>query len=152
MQLLAGAARELTWDRTAAAMVEVYHEAALAPVREATTLSRDALARERELIVSHREVAHKLIDERELVLGDYNELMKEVGPGRGLIGPHGSLPEDLQRMLLALSAQPALSHPLYGLLAAVFRAARAVARAVRRPCEDRKRRAPTRRSPRRYTL
>ncbi len=109
-------------------MVEVYHEAALAPMREATTLSRDALARERELIAYHQEVAHKLIDERQLVLGDYDKLIEELGPGRGLIGPHGSLPEDLQRMLLALSARPALSHPIYGSLARLFAAMRALGR------------------------
>ena len=124
IQLLADAARELTWDRTAAAMVEVYHEAALAPVRDATTLSRDAVARERELIAAHQEVAQKLIDERELVLSDYNALLAEVGPARSLVGPRGSLPEDLQRALLALSVRPGLSRPLYGLAARAFRIAR----------------------------
>ena len=133
VRLLADAARELTWERTAEATVEAYREAALAPARDATTLSRDALARERQLIADHQEVVQQLIDERELVLSDYDALLAEVGPARSLIGPHGSLPEDLQRALLALSAHPALSRPLYGVLAVVFRASRAVARAVRHP-------------------
>lgn len=133
VQLLADAAHELTWERAAQATVEAYHEAALAPARDATMLSRDAVARERELLADHQEVAQMLIDERELVLSDYNTLLAEVGPARGLIGEHGSLPEDLQRGLLALSAHPTLSRPLYGLLAAVFRTSRAVARIVRRP-------------------
>ncbi len=104
-----------------------------APVRVAATLSRDAVARERELTADHQEVVRMLIDERELVLRDYNELLAEVGAGRSLVGPRGSLPEDLQRALLALSAHPALSRPLYGVAAGVFRAARAVARILRRP-------------------
>ena len=87
------------------------------PVRVAASLSRDAVARERELTAAHQEVVQMLIDERELVLRDYESLLAEVGAGRSLVGPHGSLPEDLQRALLALSARPALSRPLYGLAA-----------------------------------
>jgi glycosyltransferase involved in cell wall biosynthesis len=124
VQTLADAARDLTWERAARAMVEIYREAVRAPVRVAATLSRDAVERERELTADHREVVQMLIDERELVLGDYNELLAEVGAGRSLVGPHGSLPEDLQRALLALGTHPALSRPLYGLLAGVCRIAR----------------------------
>jgi glycosyltransferase involved in cell wall biosynthesis len=133
VRALAEAAYGLTWERAAAAMIEIYREAIVAPVRDAARLSRDAVARERELTADHREVAQMLIDERELVLGDYNELLAEVGAGRSLVGPRGSLPEDLQRALLALSAHPALSRPLYGLAAGAFRLARAVARVLRRP-------------------
>jgi glycosyltransferase involved in cell wall biosynthesis len=124
VQALADAARGLTWERTAEAMVDVYREAVVAPVRDAATLSRDAVARERELTAAHQAVVQMLIDERELVLGDYDELLAEVGAGRSLVGPRGSLPEDLQRALLALSAHPALSRPLYGLAARAFRIAR----------------------------
>ena len=80
VQVLADAARDLTWARTAAAMVDVYREAALAPVRDAATLSRDTVERERELTAAHQEVAQKLIGERELVLGDYNELLDRSRP------------------------------------------------------------------------
>jgi glycosyltransferase involved in cell wall biosynthesis len=136
VQVLADAARSLTWERTAAAMVDVYREAVVAPVRDAATLSRDAVERERELTAAHEAVVQMLIDERELVLHDYDELLAEVGAGRSLVGPGGSLPEDVQRALLTLSAHPALSRPLYGLAALTFRVARAVARAVRRPRRD----------------
>lgn len=132
VQTLTDAARRLTWERTALAMVEIYGEAAVAPVRDAATLSRDAVARERELVADHQAVVQTLIDERELVLHDYEELLAEVGAGRSLVGPHGSLPEDLQRALLALSLRPGLSRPLYGLAAGAFRAARRMARAARR--------------------
>jgi glycosyltransferase involved in cell wall biosynthesis len=131
VQALATAARELTWAKAAASMVEIYREAAAAPVREAATLSRDAVAHERELTAAHAATVQTLIDERELVLNDYNELLAEVGPARSLVGPQGALPEDLQRGLLALSARPGLSHPLYGLLARLFAGIRALARGVR---------------------
>ncbi len=130
---LAGAARELSWARAAEAMVEVYRQAALAPVRDAATLSRDAVAREDRLSVEHRIEAAQLVREREHAQRMYEELNAEVGFGLSLIGPRGTLPEGLQRALLALSAHPALSRPFYGLLAAVFRASRAMARAARRP-------------------
>jgi glycosyltransferase involved in cell wall biosynthesis len=133
VELLAAAARELTWDRAAVATVDAYREAAEAPVREAATLSRDAVARERELTAAHAATVQTLIDERELVLSDYDELIAAVGPARSLVGPQGALPEDLQRGLLALSARPALSRPLYGLLARTYAVARTVGRALRAP-------------------
>jgi hypothetical protein len=113
-------------------MIEVYREAAAGPLREAATLSRDAAERERTLLALHQEVVERLIDERELVLGDYNRLIEELGPGRGLLGPQGSLPENVQRALLALGARPALSKALFGALSRVFIAARALNRIVLR--------------------
>jgi glycosyltransferase involved in cell wall biosynthesis len=133
VELLAGAARELTWDRAAVATVDAYREAAEAPVREAAVLSRDAVARERKLTAAHAETVQTLIDERELVLSDYNELLAAVGPARSLVGPEGALPEDLQRGLLALSARPALSRPLYGGMARLYSLARALGRTLRAP-------------------
>ncbi|MGA8364215.1 MAG: glycosyltransferase [Solirubrobacteraceae bacterium] len=133
VRALVAATQGLTWERAATAMIEIYREAVRAPARVAATLSRDAVARERELSATHREVVQMLIDERELVLHDYNALLADVGAGRSLVGPRGALPEDLQRALLALSAHPALSRPLYGLAAGMFRIARAVARMMRRP-------------------
>ena len=50
---LAARARGLTWDAAAAAMVEIYREAALAPVRDSATLSRDLVKREARLSVQH---------------------------------------------------------------------------------------------------
>ena len=137
VELLSGAARDLTWDRAAVATVAAYREAAEAPVREAARLSRDAVARECALTAAHAETVQTLIDERELVLRDYNALLAEVGPARSLIGPEGALPDDLQRGLLALSARPGLSRPLYGALARLYAGARAVGRALRAPLRHR---------------
>ena len=130
IQALTAAAGALTWAATASSMVEVYREAALAPVRVAATLSRDAVEQERKSGAAHEAVVKMLIDERELVLRDYNELLAELGPARDLVGMHGTLPDDLQRALLAISARPALSRPLYGSLARGFAAARAIRRSV----------------------
>jgi glycosyltransferase involved in cell wall biosynthesis len=129
---LATAARELTWERAAGSMVEIYREAAVAPVRDSATLSRDAVQRERRLSVEHRLEAAQLVREREHAQRMYDELNLEVGDGLSLIGPHGALPESVQRALLALSARPALSRPLFGALARAFLASRATARLLRR--------------------
>jgi glycosyltransferase involved in cell wall biosynthesis len=125
---LAAAARELTWTKAAGAMVEIYRQAALAPVRDAATLSRDTVAREDRLSVEHRIEAAQLVREREHAQRMYDELNAEVGFGLSLIGPRGALPEGLQRALLALSARPALSRPLFGALAFAFTIARALTR------------------------
>jgi glycosyltransferase involved in cell wall biosynthesis len=132
VQALAGLASELTWARTATAMVETYREAAAAPVRAAATVSRDAADRERELTATFNAAVDRLIAEREHETHAYDELKAEVGPAQSLIGPHGTLPENLQRALLALGARPALSRPLLGALASVFVAIRAPARVLRR--------------------
>jgi glycosyltransferase involved in cell wall biosynthesis len=131
VEALAAIASQLTWAKTASAMVAAYREAAAAPVRDAATLSRDAVARERELTAAHEEVVLRLIGEREHAKGMYDELNAEVGWGLSLIGPHGALPQNLQRALLTLSARPTVSRPLFGALASLFAFARACAHTFR---------------------
>ncbi|MCW3068960.1 MAG: glycosyltransferase family 4 protein [Solirubrobacterales bacterium] len=130
VQALAEAARGFTWSAAAAAMVDVYREAAIAPVRAAATLARDAVDREQRLTAAHETVVIRLIGEREHAQRMYDDLNAEVGSGLSLIGPHGSLPGDLQRALLMLSARRRLSRPVYGALAKLFVAGRAVRRAL----------------------
>jgi glycosyltransferase involved in cell wall biosynthesis len=131
VQALAAVAAGLTWRATASAMVGLYGEAAAAPVRDAATLSRDAVERERRLTAEHQVVVRRLIGEREHAQRMYDELNAEVGFGLSLIGPHGSLPDGLQRALLTISARPTLSRVLFGALARAFVGARAPARALR---------------------
>jgi hypothetical protein len=131
VKALAEAAGSLTWVATAGAMVDVYREAASAPVRDAATLSRDAVSRERRLTAAHDVVVSRLVAEREHAQGMYDELNAEVGSGLSLIGPHGTLPENAQRALLTLSGNPALSRPVYGALAYMFVGVRALVHALR---------------------
>ena len=128
---LATKGRALTWEAAASAIVKIYGEAALAPVRDAATLSRDAVKREGRLSVEHEIEAAQLVREREHAQRMYDELNAEVGFGLSLIGPHGALPEGLQRALLALSAHPTLSDPLFALVSRLFVASRALARVLR---------------------
>ena len=130
VRTLAEAARRLTWEAAAKSMVEVYREAAQAPLRDAATLARDAVGRERRLTEAHEVVVRRLIGEREHAQRMYDELNAEVGSGLSLIGPRGALPENAQRALLTISARPGLSRPLYGALAGLFVASRAFGRAV----------------------
>lgn len=128
---LAARARTFTWDAAAAAMVEIYREAALAPVRDSATLSRDLVRREARLSVQHEVEVHELVGEREHAKRMYDELNAEVGTGLALIGPNGALPDSVQRALLALAARPALSRPLFSVLSGVYELARAFSRPVR---------------------
>jgi glycosyltransferase involved in cell wall biosynthesis len=125
---LAAAAAELTWAKAAAATIDCYRAAAVAPVREAAVLSRDLVEHDRELTAAHQTVVDRLIGERAHAQRMYDDLNREVGSGLALIGPHGALPDDVQRALLTLSGRPGLSRPLYLLAAGVFRLSRALAR------------------------
>lgn len=127
---LAQRARALTWDAAATAMVEVYREAAAAPVRDSATLSRDLVRREARLSVQHDAEARQLVGEREHAQRMYDELNAEVGSGLSLIGPNGALPDEAQRALLALSGRPGLSGPLFGAVSGVYVAMRALARPI----------------------
>ncbi len=130
---LAERARSFTWDAAAAATVEIYREAADAPVRDSATLSRDLVTREVRLSVQHEEEVAQLLGEREHAKGMYDALNAEVGFGLGLIGPNGALPESVQRALLALTTRPALSRPLFGAIGGVFMLMRTLARSFRSP-------------------
>lgn len=137
VQTIADAASQLTWSRAADALVEVYEEAAVAPVRDAAGVSRDAAAmahdatvREGELIEAHDALVERLVGEREHARGMYDRLNAEVGSGLSLIGPNGALPEDLQHALLAFSARPAVSRPVYRAIVQAFAATRAAVRAT----------------------
>lgn len=125
---LAARAGELSWTQAAEAIVAVYRQAARAPVRDAATLSRDLVQRERRLSVEHEQEVAQLTREREHARRMYDELNAEVGSGLSLIGPHGTLPDGLQRALLALSGHPRVSRPLFSLLARAFVLARALRR------------------------
>ncbi len=132
VEALAARARSYTWDAAAAATVELYREAATAPVRDAATLSRDLIAREARLSVQHVEEVARLIGEREHAKGMYDALNAEVGSGLSLIGPNGALPDSVQRALLALAARPSLSRPLFAAITGVFALVRACTRPIAR--------------------
>jgi glycosyltransferase involved in cell wall biosynthesis len=131
VRALAERARGFTWDAAARATVEVYREAAAAAVRDSATLSRDLVKREARLSVQHEQEVAQLTAEREHAQQMYDALNAEVGFGLSLIGPRGALPESVQRALLALSARPALSRPLFASVSGVFVLMRAFARPIR---------------------
>jgi glycosyltransferase involved in cell wall biosynthesis len=128
---LAARARSLTWDAAAAAMVEIYRDAALAPVRDSATLSRDLVKREARLSVQHDAEVRQLVGEREHAQRMYDELNAEVGSGLALIGPNGALPDPVQRALLALTGHPALSRALFAAVTGVYEVVRAVVGPIR---------------------
>ncbi|HEU0316218.1 MAG TPA: hypothetical protein VFR49_02745, partial [Solirubrobacteraceae bacterium] len=54
-----------------------------------------------------------------------------LGPARGLIGPAGAVPEDVQRALMALATRPRLSRPVFAAVERSFRTGRALRRRLR---------------------
>lgn len=130
IELLADAARKLTWAAAAQRTIAAYREALEAPARAETVFAREAIVRELQLRATHQADVDKLIAERESVLADHAAMLAELGPGRALVGSRGSLPDDVQRALLALSARPFLARALFGALARVFAGARALRRSL----------------------
>jgi glycosyltransferase involved in cell wall biosynthesis len=131
VRLLRAVANGFRWEDTARSTIEVYRDALVAPVREAAVLGRDEVSREhemRELILAHDALVARLVREREHAQQMYDDLNREVGFSLSLIGPNGSLPDEVQRALLALSAKPGLSNPLYTFVGRMFRAARVLGR------------------------
>jgi glycosyltransferase involved in cell wall biosynthesis len=131
VKVIRDAGSKLTWRRAAAEIIEVYREAIVAPSRAGLAVSRDHVRREHEidrLRAAHAEEVAQLLVEREEARRLYWGLREEAGYGLSLIGRRGSLPDEVQRALLALSARPTISRPLYGAAAAAYRAARAAYR------------------------
>jgi glycosyltransferase involved in cell wall biosynthesis len=134
LDALVRVARGLTWSATANATVATYREAVVAPTRESAKLSRDELQRERELrfLVAAQDAAtEKLSLEKAHAKRMYDELHEQVGFGLGLIGPQGSLPEDVQRALLAFGSEPRRSRLVYAAIAGSFRVLRSLGRIAR---------------------
>jgi glycosyltransferase involved in cell wall biosynthesis len=93
------AAKRLTWDAYAAALLEIYEDALLA---RPETASWAALEAEQ----GRREWEHR-----------YWELFHGIGPtGLSLVGPGRLLPEEAQRSLAGLVRRPATRRPVLGLL------------------------------------
>jgi glycosyltransferase involved in cell wall biosynthesis len=131
VEALAAAARRLTWQATASALVDLYEQAAVASTREAAELGRDELDREqevRQLVANQDALVAQLVGERDHARAMYDSLNADVGAGLSLIGPNGALPTDLQDGLLALSARPAVSRALFGTAASLYRVARRIGR------------------------
>jgi hypothetical protein len=123
----------LTWEAAAHATVEVYREALVGPSRGMLGVSRDQARREFDIDRMRSEHAQQVTElehEAENARRRYWSLREQAGDGLSLVGPNGSLPDEVQRALLALGARPALSRRLYGAVAAVYRVAH---RAYRRP-------------------
>jgi glycosyltransferase involved in cell wall biosynthesis len=94
VEAIRSAGEGLTWDRTAAALLEGYER----------TCDEPAAA------------AGKIYRERGLMSGEVSD------DAARLIGPGGALPADLQRPLLALATHPRISPPLFGALKLGYRA------------------------------
>jgi glycosyltransferase involved in cell wall biosynthesis len=110
VQAVREAGATLTWDATAAALLEVYDRALASPARAAATAAMESLAAEARR--AHWE-------------GTYWALRDEIGPtGFALVGSDGALDEEAQRALVALARRPLTRRAVLGALRAARKAAR----------------------------
>jgi hypothetical protein len=96
LTLVHDAARRLTWDATAASLLELYAAACDAPPPPLSALERA----------------------QGLMSGAISD------DALRLVGPGGALPPELERPLLALSTHPRLGKPVFGALKLGYRALR----------------------------
>jgi glycosyltransferase involved in cell wall biosynthesis len=99
----------LTWDRTAAALLELYADVIASPPREQAALAWTAMAAE---------------DRRGHFEGLYWQLSDEIGPtGHSLVGKDRLLDEDAQRAIAALARRRATRGAFLGALRLLHRLA-----------------------------
>lgn len=103
--LIRRAGERLTWDATAARLLDIYEQTCDAPGAAAGALYRG----------------------QALMNGALSE------DAARLMGPGGSLPPDVERPLLALATHPRLGAPLFGALKLGYRASHRLRRLRRRP-------------------
>jgi hypothetical protein len=103
------AGERLTWDRTAARLLEVYEQTWDAPATAASLLYRGR--------------------------GVMNGALSE--DAARLLGPGGALPSDLERPLLALASHPRIGVPLFGALRLGYRTSHKLRLLARRSGQSR---------------
>jgi GT2 family glycosyltransferase/glycosyltransferase involved in cell wall biosynthesis len=101
LQAIRTAASALTWDATAARLLEVYHDTCDKPATPASALER------------RHGLMHGALSE---------DAMRLLGPG-------GALPADVERPLLALATHPQIGAPMFRVMKAGYRASYALRRA-----------------------
>jgi hypothetical protein len=105
VEQIRAAGRELTWDSTAAKLLDAYEHAVRSPVRAPVRLATSRVEAERS--------------EWE---GRYWHLRNQVGPtGMALVGPDAWLPQDAQRGLAGLVRRRATRGPVVAALRAAYR-------------------------------
>lgn len=109
VQAVRAAGAQLTWERTARRLLEIYDEVLSMPATPGAAAAWRALEAE---------------DARGALDGRYWALRQEVGDtGLALVGDSGALPDDVQRALAALTRRKATREPLFATLRALQRLA-----------------------------
>jgi GT2 family glycosyltransferase len=94
------AATELTWDTSAAALIEIYHATSDGAAAPASAFER-----------RHGDMKDGISDD-----------------AMRLVGPHGALPAEMERPLLALATHPPIARPVFGAVRLGYRASYALRR------------------------
>lgn len=116
VEMVRQAGARYTWRETAGALLGVYRDAVRGPGSQGQAIAAEALERERQLAACREEIAAL----RELV-EDHERRWSGLGEDAlRLVGPHGTIPVEIQRPLLAVSTRRALRSLLFALLKAGY--------------------------------
>jgi glycosyltransferase involved in cell wall biosynthesis len=116
LEMVRQAGARYTWRETAGALLGVYRDAVRGPGSQGQAIAAEALERERRLAACGEEIAAL----RELV-EDHERRWSGLGEDAlRLVGPHGTIPVEIQRPLLAVSTRRALRGLLFAVLKAGY--------------------------------
>ena len=125
------AGARFTWRETAERLLVVYREAVRDPGSPGQAIAAEALDRERELAAARAETAASRAETAALqsAVEDHERRWSALGEDAlRLVGPHGTIPAELQRPLLAVSTRRYLRRPFFDALRAGYALSRRVGR------------------------
>jgi glycosyltransferase involved in cell wall biosynthesis len=116
LRIVGEAGARFTWRETAEQLLSTYRDAVRGPAPPGQAIAAEALERERQIAAAHEETAAVRADaanfredqeRRWADLGDY---------ALDLVGPHGTIPTEMRRPLLAVSTRGFLRRPFFAAL------------------------------------
>jgi glycosyltransferase involved in cell wall biosynthesis/GT2 family glycosyltransferase len=120
LRMVKKAGVRFTWRETAEQLLSTYRDAVRGPAPPGQAIAAEALERERQIAAAQEETAAVRADavafredqeRRWAELGDY---------ALDLVGPHGAIPAEMRRPLLAVSTRRFLRRPFFAVLKAGY--------------------------------
>jgi glycosyltransferase involved in cell wall biosynthesis len=116
LRMVHEAAARFTWRETAEQLLSTYRDAVRGPSPPGQAIAAEALERERQIAATREETA-AFRAEAAAFREDQERRWSELGDyALDLVGPHGTIPAEMRRPLLAMSTRGFLRRPFFAAL------------------------------------
>jgi len=116
LRMVHEAGARFTWHETAEQLLSTYRDAVRGPAPPGQAIAAEALGRERQIAASREETA-AVRAEAAAFREDQERRWAELGDyALDIVGPHGTIPTEMRRPLLAVSTRRFLRRPFFALL------------------------------------